>query len=537
MWEILGVILVIALILGILSVAIPLLGVVSFVVSVVLAAIASIRGILYGLNDSFEYQRHYSNMTGKEPARKSWFFGPNFRAIGYMFRDCFRVILAQTSYIKEKLSGWFDGGELIIKGLVLVCGIEIAIIHWTVAFLLCVVWMVVFTILFLIAMAIFYVIFALFWLVDRFFLLLRGYKNDCPHCKKRSIIPEYICPNCGKVHKKLAPNTYGAFYHTCLCGASLGSTHFSGKSYLNPVCPHCHEPMQTGAARPITFQLIGGTASGKTVYLAALFHELHDHYSATRATYYSDPACKEGMEELAKAYQGKYIRSTAGRDALFYADVVEPKGYPVPVKFEIVDIPGEMFSGQTALKEGDSRLEQYHYCDGFLFLLDPFAEGDLKAVQKTDTKTEYSPASPEEVFTSFDNYLIAQGFAKTGKTVETPISVIVTKADTEEVRKRITIEMIDEEWESNGKAYASYDACRDQMIKEFLTGVSQASFVSNIEARFKNVHFYLASPMGHSPDDTAYRPWGVLAPVRWALNLKDKKYVSCALKKEDKHGN
>ena len=103
MWEILGVILVIALILGILSVAIPLLGVASFVVSVVLAAIASIRGILYGLNDSFEYQRHYSNMTGKEPARKSWFFGPNFRAISYMFRDCFRVIFGPNLVHQRKI--------------------------------------------------------------------------------------------------------------------------------------------------------------------------------------------------------------------------------------------------------------------------------------------------------------------------------------------------------------------------------------------------------------------------------------------------
>ncbi|MDY5441472.1 MAG: hypothetical protein SPG64_04585 [Candidatus Enteromonas sp.] len=535
--EILVGILAIFLILAILEIAIPLLGVASFVVSIVLAAIAAFRGIIYGLNGSFEYQHFHSNEKGSEPARKSWFFGPNFRAIPSIFQSCFRVILAQTSYIKELLSGWFEDGELIIKGLVLVCGFEIAIIHWGVAFILSATWMGIFTVLFLIAMLIYYVIFAIFWAVDRLFLLFRGYKNDCPNCKKRSLIPEYTCPSCGAVHKKLAPNTYGVFYHTCRCGAMLGSTHFSGKSYLNPVCPRCHEPMKTGATRPITFQLIGGTASGKTVYLAALFHELHRHYGSTHANYYSDPACAEGMNELEKAFQGKYMRSTAGRDALFYADIVEPKHYPVPVKFEVVDIPGEMFSGQTALKEGDTRLEQYKYCNGFLFLLDPFAEGDLKAAQSTDKSTEYSPASPEEVLTSFDNYLIAQGFAKTGKMVDTPLSVIVTKADTKEVRKRLTFEAIDEEWETNRKAYASYDACRDQLIKEFLASVSQASLVSNIEARFKNVHFYLASPMGHSPNDKAYAPWGVLAPVRWPLTIKDKKYVSCALLKEDKHGN
>ena len=236
-------------------------------------------------------------------------------------------------------------------------------------------------------------------------------------------------------------------------------------------------------------------------------------------------------------YKGEFCEATSGRDVIFYSNIINYKGAQAPVKLEIIDVPGEIFEGNIAMEDLDHRLSQYGYTDGFIFVVDPFSEGDLVEYRSTDTATAYSPISSKEVFTNFDAYLISQGIAKNNKIIEIPISVVITKADTQEVAKRINMQLINETYEQNKELYEnSFDKCRDEMVREFLASISQTAIINNIESRFKNVHYFIVSAMGHSPElNKQYTPWQVMESAEWIIKKKDMNLYTKALSTVDKN--
>ena len=54
-----------------------------------------------------------------------------------------------------------------------------------------------------------YVIFTIVWIIDRIYLLKNKIRSDCPTCHSRFLIPTFMCPDCGAMHKKLVPGPYG----------------------------------------------------------------------------------------------------------------------------------------------------------------------------------------------------------------------------------------------------------------------------------------------------------------------------------------
>ncbi len=518
-------ILVVLLIVGAWMFIVPATAAAGFFVAGVLAAISSFGGIIRGVADTFTtdsdrmFRLYYDD---KEPAKVSWFFGPCFSGFPLIIRHTIAMTKHQFDVYWGKLSG-FASANLLTALFFWPILIVFTAVHWAVSAIYGFIWAVLFEALFLIFMLIFYVLFGLFWVIDRLTLHARKLSNHCPHCNENSLIPEFVCPYCGKIHKKLSPNRYGVFNHQCECGCVLGATYFTGKSRLHAICPHCGEPFKTAATRPLTLQLVGGTSSGKTVYLASLFHAINDKASLNGLELTPDPVCRDGLQELNSFVAGKGDpAATQGRDVTFYAEVANMGKGKTPVKLEIVDIPGEMFAGETALQEGLHKMSQYNYADGFLFLVDPFSDGDLLNSQPNDG-TNVSPIAATEVFHNFDGYLIAQKFAKTGQLIDKPLSVIVVKADTEAVANEISNQMIKEAAEASPQQ--SYDQVRDDMIKQYLTSIGQSDLVSNIEARFKNAHFYLASAMGHAPNaGGAYEPDGVLEPAEAIFRTANKDF-------------
>lgn len=521
MWEIIGVLVVIALIVAAWVFIVPAAAFAGGVVAFVLGIIASYRGIFSGVTDTFvDYTPRMKNLyyDGKEPAKVSWFFGPCFSVFPLIFKHAFNMILTFTKAIATKWIALMDHG-LLAKIFFAPIGAVLIGVTWVIGLGMSFLWAIVFSILFMLFLIIFYVFFAIFKFIDFIVLRTRGLKNHCPNCNELSYVPEFVCPSCGRIHKKLSPNKYGVFNHLCSCGAYLGATYFTGKSQLHSICPHCGEPFKTGATKPLTFQLIGGTSSGKTVYLAALMSEIHARSKRHEVGITLDPASRDNINELIRVARGKGDpAATQGRDVTFYAEVIDMGEGKTPLKLEIVDIPGEMFAGETALQEGLHKMSQYNYADGFVFIVDPFADGDLLNRQPNDG-TQVSPISSEEVLTSFDQYLIAQGFAKGDKLINTPISIVVVKSDTAPVRENLTMEMIEEDFNANPGMYKnSFDLCRDQHVKELLTSLSMASLVSNIEGRFKNAHFFLSSAMGHAPQmGKPYEPVQIFETAEWMM--------------------
>lgn len=526
---ILGVILVIVLAIILLEFVVPLTTGAATFVAFFAALYAAFMGIVRGIEVTFDdtnplvQKLYYSK---KENARRSWFFGPSFAVFPAIFKEAFAIVMAfrnKINDLRDRLLGnW--GESLLVKIIVWVSYGSSILFYYLLCGVLVTIFATLFSILFLAFMIVFFVLFLIVLGIDRFILLLRGYKNDCHNCNERSIIPEYVCPNCGKSHFHLAPGSFGVFNHTCVCGNIMGSTYLTGKGKYHARCPKCHSDYGTESAKPLALQLIGGSGSGKTVYLAALFRELHMHiqrnFKKNGAEYEFDQVARENLERLEDYFMGEEAEATSGRDVTFYSELIRYKGLTVPTKLEIIDIPGEMFSGQVSLNEAEHRLSQYSYVDGFLFVVDPFAEGDLRKLQSEDRNTFYSDISPEEVFTNFDAYLIAQGFAKTDKMVETPISIIITKSDTAVVRKKLD----DICGEMPPEGYSS-DQARD-----FLAGIGLANLVNAVEAKFKNVRYFIVSAIGHSPNGEEYKPVNVYESAAWLIERKEKKLFEKTMK-------
>ena len=513
------------ILMGVVMFVIPATMAVAGTISAWLAVYASIMGIVRGVGDTFQeetpfmHKVYYGDGT-KEPAKRSWFFGPCFSVFPFIFNQTFHTIKNQHDAIIDKFDRFTDLVWLV-KLFFLPMKWTFILMHYFMGLVLSLTWACLFSALFFVVLVIFYIFYFIIYLIDRLVLRIRGFKNHCPHCNEVSLVPQYVCPNCGEVHKHLVPNGFGVFNHVCTCGCYLGATYFTGKSRLHSICPHCGEPFQTGSTKPFTFQLVGGSNAGKTVYLASLFHEIKAAAAENGAKMTADPACQSALDDLEEIVNSNgVINATEGRDVTFYSTIVD-MGKSAPIKFEVVDIPGEMFAGETALNEGIHKMSQYKYADGFIFVVDPFAAGDLLNSLPTDG-TATSNIDPVEVFNNFDQYLLSQGFAKADRTIGKPLSVVIAKADTEEVKKNITMDLIREEFDHDpGKYQKSFDACRDAMIREFLTSVGQSALVSNIDARFAQVHYYLVSAMGHAPSvDAPYAPDQVMESAAWII--KDK---------------
>ena len=479
----------------------------------VLGLYASLSGIVTGVAETFEDE---NRAKMKHEAIVSWFFGPCMKVFGSIFKCSFRQIIKQVRGFCKIWVGAMRPHWILKILLGPIGGILIGY-QFPIGAMLSLFFGLVFAVLFFAFLIVFWVLFIVFFIIDRIVLLFLGFRNHCPHCNELSIIPQYVCPHCGRIHKHLAPNKYGIFHHKCLCGCYLGSTYLTGKARLDAICPKCGEPFGEAASKPFALQLVGGTSAGKTVFTAAMLHELVAASKARKIRCAPATTCVGAVNEMEQLYSGEIdVAATQGRDVTFYAEIFKLAG-KTDLKFEIIDIPGEMFAGETALREGLHRMAQYKYADGFLFLVDPFSDGDLMN-QKPADGTETSPIAASDVLHSFDQYLIAQGFAKAGALINKPISIIVCKADNQAVKKEISIEFIEETFKANKSKYKTLANCRDQLVKEYLVSIGQGDLVSNVEARFKNAHFFIASAMGHAPQiGNRYQPQGVYETFEWIM--------------------
>jgi hypothetical protein len=91
--------------------------------------------------------------------------------------------------------------------------------------------------------------------------------QHCPHCYETFNLPAFQCPGCGKIHKQLIPGRCGILVARCECGRFLPGSLYTGRSKMQAVCPACQGPLFAANARPLSFQLIGGSSSGKTAFL------------------------------------------------------------------------------------------------------------------------------------------------------------------------------------------------------------------------------------------------------------------------------
>lgn len=471
---------------------------------------------------------HWEWEKDDEPARRSYFFGPGYAQLVATIQNAFELNAASGKKMKatgDSLKGDSTGTWGTIKsigGIIYSCAGYFCIN--VIGMVLCAVLGLIHGSITTAVMVVIYIIFTIVWLVDRVYLLTRKIRSDCPVCHERFLIPMFMCPDCGAMHKKLVPGPYGIWTHTCTCGRKLPATFMNGRSKLEAYSPCCEAPLVASDARPIVFQLIGGSKAGKTVYLSAFFHEYLQKLSKNRNLQVAiADQYKPYFDDLEEWYNGADCPATAQLNSQMYPIVID-SSLGVKRQFSIYDIAGEMFNGSTA--EAEVQQQQFHYCNGLLFLIDPFSSGTLRASRMNagESLFDFSEMASEDVATNFINYLIHTGHAKADARCNIPISVLIAKSDVREIKREIGPAKIRSIFRTNSEQYGTYENARDSVCRQFLINIGLSTTVDELETQFSNLHYFPISAMGHTPDGTPYEPWGIMDAVEWMLPLADKKF-------------
>lgn len=492
-----------------------------------IGAIIALKNYGYAMFKNINF-RKWEWPRGTEPARRSYFFGPGYVQLWRTIKTAFRKNLDSGLAIADKandLADYWDGcWGWIVRIACFIYKIVSYIIIFGIGTALCGLFALAHGAITTGVMVITYVIFTVVWLVDWLYLMKNKIRSDCPVCKERFLIPHFKCPDCGEMHRKLVPGPYGIWTHRCSCGRKLPATFLNGRSNLESFCPNCGSPLVASDARPTVLQLIGGSNAGKSVYLAAFFHEFleklnsNPNLKVTIADQY-----QPYFDDLADWFNGGDCPATTELNSQMYPILVDSK-LGVRRQFSIYDIAGEMFDGATA--DSVIQQQQFQYCDGLLFLLDPFSSGRLREerVSSGGDMSDFSSMPAEDVTSNFINYLIRTGHAKPNARCDIPIAVMIAKADIREVRRVIGPAKIHSLMHKDDGQFLNYDEARDTLCREFLMDIGLASAVNELEAQFTNLHYYPISAMGHSPDGSPYEPWGIMEAVEWLLPLADQEF-------------
>ncbi len=494
-------------------------------IAILFSLFCTVKNYILAIKENMNF-KHWKWKKGDEPARRSYFFGPGYKQLAETIKDTFDANVDTAYDIRvfgDKIRGRSTGKWgycraiarviFIVLGYVTVYGAGTA---------LCALLLLIHGAITTLFMLLSYVIFSIVWITDRIYLIINKIRSDCPDCHSRFLIPTFMCPDCGAMHKKLVPGPYGIWKHKCTCGKTIPSTFLNGRSKVEAFCPDCGHPLVASDARPVVFQLIGGSKAGKTVYLSAFFHEYLQKLNSNRKLSFTiKKEYKPYFDELEKWHKGIACPATAQHNAQMYPVLIE-SSLGVKRQLSIYDISGEMFDGATA--DFEIQQQQFHYCDGFLFLIDPFSSGDLrmKKIKAHENMSDFSDMAVEDVATNFINYLIRTGHAKANSRCSIPVAVLIAKADIREVKQVIDPNKIRSIFLNNTEQYSTYENARDSICRQFLMDIGLSATVNNLETQFSNLHYFPVSAMGHSSDGTSYKSWGTVDPVKWMLPLADK---------------
>lgn len=505
------------------------LGTLALVIAVIVAIIfgfcSAIANYFKAAYESINFQDWTWEYDG-EPAKRSYFFGPGYRqlfdTIGKSFELNSLASKKASEYVKEFTGdgdGFGNGMKAALGGLYLISN---NICIYVIGTILCIAFGLLHGVITTAIMVPIYIIFTIVWIIDRLYLLKNKIRSDCPVCKRRFLVPMFMCPECGAMHKKLTPGPYGVWKHKCTCGYKIPSTFLNGRSKLDAYCPDCGSLLVASDARQIVFQLIGGSKSGKTVFLSAYFHEYLDKLRKNRnlEVKISDQY-QPFFDELEEWYSGIDCPATAQLNSQMYPLLIS-SSLGIKRQFSIYDIAGEMFDGFTA--DSEILQQQFDYCNGFLFLIDPFSSGNLRNEKNSsgEDMSDFSDMPAEDVVTNFTNYLVTTGHKKVNARCAIPMAVLIAKADVREIKRAIGPAKISSVFRNSQNRYANYEEARDGECRKFLMDIGLSATVENLETEFSNLHYFPVSAMGHAPDGSEYEPWGVTDAIDWMLPLADK---------------
>lgn len=473
-----------------------------------------------------------------QPARKSYFFGQGYQDV---------IAAIKLSWCKnaEKAITYYDRyneyGLMTLRGFYnLFCALSV-VSFGTVFFV------AISIIMFLLVsffFALVYLGFSIVWLLDRVYLVRKRIFTACNECKYKSLIPTYLCPNCGAQHTNLTPGSYGILKRTCNCGKKLPTTFFNGRKKLQAICPNCMANgkmtyLNDRESRPICVPVVGARSVGKTAYITAFSKKFVEFvapqnnlkiefYNGAKEIIYSDMKSHyaHGTTEMTKPSN---INEPSAISFSFFVKHEELK----PERLvHIYDIAGEVFTED----EENEVQRQYEYCHGIIFMIDPFAIPSVRAKYESllppEDVASIGKADINGTINVFINKLRQVTGLSDSQMSDIPIAIVLAKVDSEGLRDEFSDEKIEEiEYRYRDLNIQRNDAV-DYLCRKFLEENEMKSFLQVIQMRFKIHRFFSVSAIGHTKGTGAYNPIRVLEPMEWICSRNDKKFASLWVKRK-----
>lgn len=258
----------------------------------------------------------------------------------------------------------------------------------------------------------------------------RRVRMKCPYpgCYQPIALPVYRCSGCSATHRRLRAGRFGVFRRVCSCGARLGTSLLLGRHTIPAYCPHCDLPLPRalGTTRIVHVPIVGGTSSGKTMLMAAMFAGLRSWSDRGQlsVTYATEDDRREVQRIKGQVERDGWVHQTAAQQPrALMLQIVRGRSRRL---LYLYDPMGETFQDSVIVRE-----QQYlAHADGVVLVADVLAEPEVRrqlnghdAQRAVDARP--SPEGPKDTY----DRLAGEFTALSGRRARTPVATVVTKRD------------------------------------------------------------------------------------------------------------
>lgn len=456
--------------------------------------------------------------TSTEPAIKSYFFGKGYRDLIAVIKESWESNLESTkdffSRIKRFGEWWEKALSFIFWG-----GAGVSVIVFGTLFFVTV------SLLHILLLGSFFLLiyigFTIVWVIERTYLFFQGFFSVCPHCHEKTVLPEYLCDKCGKIHKKLVPNTYGILFHQCQCGQKLPATFFVNRGRLQARCSHdnCHQLLHREhvESKKIFVPILGGPSAGKTAFMFAVVRQLVEEKAA-------EMGFEAGFVDSNTESEYKTIVDQLRKGNVPTKTVASiPKAFNLALKkngktkwfLYIYDPAGEAFENTENL----TAHQYYDYVSGMIMIVDPFSIPAVRRDYENKLSRTWSDVNPSQlnIGDALARVLLTLeesfGLSKTDK-IKKSLAVVISKVDAFGLDEIIGEVAVDKAGGSDRTQI------KNDLIRQQLIDWDEGGLIQQIETRFKSVRYFSGSALGRIPDSTSkdFVPQHVFEPMSWLLN-------------------
>jgi DNA-directed RNA polymerase subunit RPC12/RpoP/GTPase SAR1 family protein len=370
-------------------------------------------------------------------------------------------------------------------------------------------------------------------------------RNDftCPYCfnKYDKAMVKYVCPDCGQ---QTIPQSSDKGKPSIKCETC-------GKMATVRLCPKCGNfnkkfPGATTGVIPagvldadgsLPLCIIGITSSGKTNYITVMLHELR-HMRDIRIA--SSPQDASTRETYSKHHDEIYVNHVVpeGTNPLREGETLKPQlwemknlmrkhGSTVPTyNFTIYDGAGE--NHQKDLVPSSTICSYISASKGIIITLDPLILDSLRNkidpdVRRNSGGSRFDSDTASDVVNDLATYIKQALSIDTGRVLDVPVAIVLTKFDTVLSLDSIPRNAIIRNPSMtirDGRVNMEEIKQVDQEIKDWLEYIGEDMFINAIESHFSNYRFFGVSSYGAPPANegktaSEIHPHRVLDPVLW----------------------